>query len=31
MTLAATASELGVPLITRDPEIASVAGLEIVW
>lgn len=31
MTLAATASELGVPLITRDPEIANAAGVEILW
>jgi PIN domain nuclease of toxin-antitoxin system len=29
--IAATASELGVPLITRDPEIASAAGVEILW
>lgn len=29
--IAATASSLGFPLITRDPEIARVAGIEIVW
>lgn len=29
--IAATAVELGYPLITRDPEIASVAGLELIW
>lgn len=31
MTLAVTARELDVPLITRDPEIASAAGVEILW
>jgi PIN domain nuclease of toxin-antitoxin system len=29
--IAATASELGVPLITRDPKIANAAGVEILW
>lgn len=29
--IAATAVELGCPLITRDPEIARVAGLEVIW
>lgn len=29
--IAATALELGYPLITRDPEIAAVAGLELIW
>ncbi len=29
--IAATAAELGVPLITRDPEIAASAGVELVW
>jgi PIN domain nuclease of toxin-antitoxin system len=29
--IAATALELGYPLITRDPEIAPAAGLEIIW
>jgi PIN domain nuclease of toxin-antitoxin system len=29
--IAATASELGVPLITRDPEIANAAGVDILW
>jgi PIN domain nuclease of toxin-antitoxin system len=29
--IAATALELGYPLITRDPEIASAAGLELIW
>lgn len=29
--IAATALELGVPLITRDPEIADAAGVEIIW
>lgn len=29
--IAATALELGYPLITRDPEIAAAAGLEIIW
>ncbi|HLM68063.1 MAG TPA: PIN domain-containing protein [Longimicrobium sp.] len=29
--IAATALELGYPLITRDPEIAAVAELELIW
>ena len=29
--IAATALELGVPLITRDAEIANVRGLETIW
>ena len=29
--IAATALELGVPLLTRDPEIAEAAGVEIIW
>jgi PIN domain nuclease of toxin-antitoxin system len=29
--IAATALEVGYPLITRDPEIAPAAGLEIIW
>lgn len=29
--IAATALELDYPLITRDPEIAAAAGLELVW
>ena len=29
--IAATASQLGFPLITRDPEIAAAAGVEVVW
>jgi len=29
--IAATAAHLGYPLITRDPEIASAAGVEVVW
>lgn len=29
--IAATAMELGYPLITRDPEIAAAAGLELIW
>jgi PIN domain nuclease of toxin-antitoxin system len=29
--IAATALELGYPLITRDPEIAEAVGLEIIW
>jgi len=29
--IAATALELGVPLITRDAEIANVRGLQTVW
>lgn len=29
--IAATALELDHPLITRDPEIAAAAGLELIW
>lgn len=29
--IAATAARLGFPLITRDPEIAAAAGVEVVW
>lgn len=29
--IAATALELGYPLITPDPEIAAAAGLELIW
>lgn len=29
--IAATAAHLGYPLITRDPEIAAAAGVEVVW
>lgn len=29
--IAATAVELDVPLITRDPEIADAAGVEVLW
>ena len=29
--IAATAAQLGYPLITRDPEIAAAAGVEVVW
>ena len=29
--IAATAVHLGYPLITRDPEIARAAGVEVVW
>ncbi len=29
--IAATAAYLGFPLITRDPEIAGAAGVEVVW
>jgi PIN domain nuclease of toxin-antitoxin system len=29
--IAATALALGYPLITRDPEIAAAAGLELIW
>jgi PIN domain nuclease of toxin-antitoxin system len=29
--IAATAVALDLPLITRDPEIASVAGVECIW
>ena len=29
--IAATAAHLGFPLITRDPEIARAAGVEVVW
>lgn len=29
--IAATAVELDYPLITRDPEIAAAAGLELIW
>jgi predicted nucleic acid-binding protein len=29
--IAATAAVLDMPLITRDPEIAEVAGVELLW
>ena len=29
--IAATARELGYPLITRDHEIAAAAGIEVIW
>ncbi len=29
--IAATAAELDLPLITRDPEIARVAGVRAIW
>jgi PIN domain nuclease of toxin-antitoxin system len=29
--IAATAAHLGFPLITRDPEIARAAGVDVVW
>lgn len=29
--IAATAAHLGLPLITRDPEIAAAAGVDVVW
>lgn len=29
--IAATAAELDVPLITRDPAIADAAGVEVIW
>jgi PIN domain nuclease of toxin-antitoxin system len=29
--IAATAVELGYPLITRDPEIAAAAEVELIW
>lgn len=29
--IAATALSLDLPLITRDPEIARIAGLDLVW
>jgi PIN domain nuclease of toxin-antitoxin system len=29
--IAATACELGLPIVTRDPEIATAARLQIVW
>ncbi len=29
--IAATAAHLGYPLVTRDPEIARAAGVEVVW
>jgi PIN domain nuclease of toxin-antitoxin system len=29
--IAATALELDVPLVTRDPEIAEAAGVELIW
>lgn len=29
--IAATAAELDLPLVTRDPEIAKVAGLDLIW
>lgn len=27
----ATAAELDLPLITRDPEIAAAAGVDVLW
>lgn len=29
--IAATASYLDVPLVTRDPEIAAAAGVDVIW
>jgi PIN domain nuclease of toxin-antitoxin system len=29
--IAATAAELGYPLLTRDPEIGRAAGVDVVW
>jgi predicted nucleic acid-binding protein len=29
--IAATAAVLDLPLITRDPEIANAAGVELLW
>ena len=29
--IAATACELGLPLVTRDPEIARAASVQVVW
>ena len=29
--VAATALELGCPLITRDPDIAGVRGIDVIW
>ncbi|MCC7539071.1 MAG: PIN domain-containing protein [Deltaproteobacteria bacterium] len=29
--IAATAAELGHPLLTRDPEIGAAAGVEVIW
>jgi PIN domain nuclease of toxin-antitoxin system len=29
--IAATAAHLDFPLITRDPEIAAAAGIEVIW
>ncbi len=29
--IAATASRLGVPLLSRDPEIAAAAGVDVIW
>ena len=29
--IAATAAELDCPLITRDPEIARAAGVDLIW
>jgi PIN domain nuclease of toxin-antitoxin system len=29
--IAATAAVLGLPLMTRDPEIAGAAGVELLW
>jgi len=29
--IAGTAVHLGCPLITRDPEIGRIAGLEVIW
>lgn len=29
--IAATAIELGYPLITRDPDIAGVRGIDVIW
>jgi predicted nucleic acid-binding protein len=29
--IAATAAHMDLPLITRDPEIAPAAGVELLW
>jgi predicted nucleic acid-binding protein len=29
--IAATAMELGVPLVTRDPQIAKAADVDVIW
>jgi predicted nucleic acid-binding protein len=29
--IAATAAVLDLPLVTRDPEIAKAAGVELLW